>query len=456
MPEAMSVESRPRLAAKVRLRYDRKAERYMLLYPERGLVLNGTAADVAQLCTGEHTVRAIVEQLAVKYGQAADVVEREVLGFLTAMADRGLVRDGTPGESQLTRAFAPSHGGSAMRHRRLIVLIVTVLGAPSPSARWPRPSSRRRPGSRAGRRSRPPHRWRPSPRRRRPTPAAQIPVDKLKLPPGFKISVWADGIHNARTMAWGSKGTLFLGSRVAGNVYAVVDRGGTREVKVIAKGLTQPSGLAFKDGTLYVAEIPRLLKFENIEASLDSPPAPKVVYDYPKEAHHNWRYLAFGPDGKLYFNMGAPCNICMPPDTHANISSVNPDGTGFEYVRVRRAQQRRLRLPPRDQGALLHQPRPRLGWGTTSPNDTLHHAPRSGPALRLPVLPPGRRARPRLRQGAVVQRVRAAAAEARAPRGRHRHPVLHGRHVPAAVQERGLRRAQGLLEPHARRAATRS
>jgi pyrroloquinoline quinone biosynthesis protein D len=96
----MSVESRPRLAAKVRLRYDRKAERYMLLYPERGLVLNGTAADVAQLCTGEHTVRAIVAQLAVKYGQATDVVEREVLGFLTAMADRGLVRDGTPGESQ--------------------------------------------------------------------------------------------------------------------------------------------------------------------------------------------------------------------------------------------------------------------------------------------------------------------------------------------------------------------
>jgi glucose/arabinose dehydrogenase len=97
-----------------------------------------------------------------------------------------------------------------------------------------------------------------------PTPAAQIPVDKIKLPPGFKISVWADGIHNARQMAWGSKGTLFVGSRVANNVYAVVDRGGKREVKVIAKGLSQPSGLAFRDGALYVAEIPRLLKYENI------------------------------------------------------------------------------------------------------------------------------------------------------------------------------------------------
>jgi coenzyme PQQ biosynthesis protein PqqD len=100
MPESMSVESRPRLAAKVRLRYDRKSERYMLLYPERGLVLNATAADVAQLCTGEHTVRAIVEQLSVKYGQAAGVVEQEVLAFLAAMADRGLVRDSTAGQSE--------------------------------------------------------------------------------------------------------------------------------------------------------------------------------------------------------------------------------------------------------------------------------------------------------------------------------------------------------------------
>jgi coenzyme PQQ biosynthesis protein PqqD len=94
VPEVFSVESRPRLAPKVRIRYDRKTSRYMLLYPERGLVLNGTAADVAQLCTGEHTVRAIVEQLAAKYGQAAGVVEREVLDFLATMADRGLVKDG--------------------------------------------------------------------------------------------------------------------------------------------------------------------------------------------------------------------------------------------------------------------------------------------------------------------------------------------------------------------------
>lgn len=95
MPDAISLESRPRLAAKVRLRYDRKAERYMLLYPEKGLVLNPTAADVAQLCTGEHTVGAIVAQLAGKYGQDVPTVEREVMNLLVALAERGLVQEAT-------------------------------------------------------------------------------------------------------------------------------------------------------------------------------------------------------------------------------------------------------------------------------------------------------------------------------------------------------------------------
>jgi glucose/arabinose dehydrogenase len=210
-----------------------------------------------------------------------------------------------------------------------------------------------------------------------PTPANQIRIDRIKLPQGFTISVWADGIHNAREMAWGSKGTLFLGSRVAGNVYAVVDRGGRREVKVIAKGLTQPSGVAFRDGALYVAEIPRLLKFENIEANLDNPPAPKVVYTYPPEAHHNWRYLAFGPDGKLYFNMGAPCNICIPPATHANISRVNPDGSGFEYVAYGVRNSVGFDFHPVTK-ELYFTNHGRDWMGDDVPNDTLHHAPRAG------------------------------------------------------------------------------
>ena len=105
----------------------------------------------------------------------------------------------------------------------------------------------------------------------------------------------------------------------------------------------------------------------------------RCVYDIlPRDLPHGWKYLAFGPDGKLYFNIGAPCNICIPPDTHANISRVNPDGTGFEYCGPRRPQQRGVRLAPGDQGALLHHPRPRLARATTSPSDRFDHAPRKG------------------------------------------------------------------------------
>jgi glucose/arabinose dehydrogenase len=217
----------------------------------------------------------------------------------------------------------------------------------------------------------------PVPAPPQPTPAAQIQVDKIKLPQRFKISVWADNMLNARQMAWGAKGTLFVGTRVAGNVYAVTEKGGKREAKVLLKGLTQPNGLVFKDGALYVATIPTLLKYENIEANLDNPPAPKEIYTFPKDAHHNWRFLILGPDGKLYFNMGAPCNICMPPDTHANVARMNLDGTGFEYVAfgVRNSV-----------GADFHPVTKELyftnhgrDWaGDDFPHDTLHHAPKKG------------------------------------------------------------------------------
>jgi glucose/arabinose dehydrogenase len=166
-----------------------------------------------------------------------------------------------------------------------------------------------------------------------PKAAGEIPVDKIKVPAGFKVSLWAHGINNAREMVWGDKGTLFVSSRVAGNVYALVDKGDAREVKVIAKGLNLPNGVAFKNGTLYIAEVSRITKMVGIEDKLDNPPAMEVVYDIlPRDLPHGWKHLAFGPDGKLYFNIGAPCNICVPPDTHANLSRVNPDGTGFEYV----------------------------------------------------------------------------------------------------------------------------
>ena len=211
-----------------------------------------------------------------------------------------------------------------------------------------------------------------------PTAASQIPVGKIKLPPGFSISVWADGLHNARQMAWGDKGTLFVSSRVAGNVYAVVDKGATREVKTIAKGLNLPNGVAFKDGTLYIAEISRITKMEGIEDRLDNPPAMTVIYDVlPRDVPHGWKYLAFGPDGKLYFNIGAPCNYCMPPDTHANISRINPDGSGFEYYArgVRNSVGFDWHPVTKDLYFTMHA---RDWLGEDVPNDTFNHAPRPG------------------------------------------------------------------------------
>jgi glucose/arabinose dehydrogenase len=166
-----------------------------------------------------------------------------------------------------------------------------------------------------------------------PLAAEKIPVGKIKVPPGFKVDLWAAGVHNARAMALGSKGTLFVSSRVASNVYALVDKGGKREVKTIAQKLDMPNGVAFRDGALYVAAQNRILRWDGIEDKLDNPGDPVVVIDsLPKHQPHGWKYLAFGPDGKLYFNIGAPCNICLPPETNANIARINVDGTGFEYV----------------------------------------------------------------------------------------------------------------------------
>jgi glucose/arabinose dehydrogenase len=127
----------------------------------------------------------------------------------------------------------------------------------------------------------------PIPQPPAPKAPGEIPVDKIKLPPGFKASLWAHGLNNARAMTWGDKGTLFVSSRTAGNLYAVVDKGGQREVKTLAKGLNLPNGIAFKDGILYVAEIHRITKMVGIEDQLDNPPAMEVVYDtLPKDVPH--------------------------------------------------------------------------------------------------------------------------------------------------------------------------
>jgi glucose/arabinose dehydrogenase len=166
-----------------------------------------------------------------------------------------------------------------------------------------------------------------------PTAGDKLPVDKLKVPNGFKIEVYAAGVGNARTLRQGDKGTVFVGSRLLDKVYAIVEKDGKREVKTIYSGLYRPHGLAFKDGTLYIAELSRISKVEKIEDNLDNPPKPVVIYDdLPKDEAHGWKFLTIGPDDKLYFQIGAPCNICMPSPAHAQIRRINLDGSGAEVV----------------------------------------------------------------------------------------------------------------------------
>jgi glucose/arabinose dehydrogenase len=162
---------------------------------------------------------------------------------------------------------------------------------------------------------------------------SDIPVASLKAPPGFKVELWASGAPNARSMTFGSKGTLFVGTRFVGNVYAIVDKGGKREVKTIAKGLHRSNGVAFKDGSLYVAELSRIVRYDDIENRLDNPPAPVVVFDgLPKDEPHGWKYLALGPDGNLYFQIGSPGNVVMPPYSHATLNRLNLKTNKLEVV----------------------------------------------------------------------------------------------------------------------------
>jgi glucose/arabinose dehydrogenase len=161
-----------------------------------------------------------------------------------------------------------------------------------------------------------------------------LPLETIKLPPGFSISV-AARVPNARAMTWGDAGTLFVGSTSAGTVYAVTfapDGRGEAAVRKIATGLREPAGVAFRAGALYVSAVDRILRFDDIERRLADPPAPVVVTDrFPTDGHHGRKFIAFGPDGKLYVPVGAPCNICEPvPTRYANLNRMNPDGSDFE------------------------------------------------------------------------------------------------------------------------------
>ncbi|MEA2892194.1 MAG: hypothetical protein QOI05_2987 [Bradyrhizobium sp.] len=163
--------------------------------------------------------------------------------------------------------------------------------------------------------------------------ADKLPVAKLKVPPGFNIEVYAAGMANARSMAEGDKGTVFVGTRLVGNVYAIANKDGQRSVKTLASGLYRPNGVAFKNGTLYIAELSKVSKIDKVEDNLESSPKPTMIYDnLPKDEAHGWKFIAIGPDNKLYVPVGQPGNNVLHSDAHGQIRRLNLDGSGAEVI----------------------------------------------------------------------------------------------------------------------------
>ena len=209
-----------------------------------------------------------------------------------------------------------------------------------------------------------------------------IHLDRIKLPPGFEIGLYARNVPNARSLTISPKGIVFVGTRQAGKIYAVLDIDQNQradEVITIAEGLNMPNGVAFWNGALYVAEVNRILRYDQIEETLRTPPKPVVVNDtFPKDQHHGWKYIAFGPDHKLYIPVGAPCNVCEKKDPrYASIMRMNPDGSdlsiyahgirnsvGFDWHPV--------------SGELWFTNNGRDWMGDDLPPDTLHHAAVAG------------------------------------------------------------------------------
>jgi glucose/arabinose dehydrogenase len=207
---------------------------------------------------------------------------------------------------------------------------------------------------------------------------SKLPLERVKLPPGFEITVFAEGVANARSMALGDKGTLFVGSMSAGNVYAIKHDGKkATQVKTLASRMNLPNGVAVKDGALYVAEIDKVWRYDAIESSLDAPKPVQVYGKYPTDKHHGWKFIRFGPDGWLYVPVGAPCNICDREPPYASITRLAPDGSAMEvYARGVRNSVGFDWHP--ETGELWFTDNGRDMMGDDVPPDELNHAPKAG------------------------------------------------------------------------------
>lgn len=212
--------------------------------------------------------------------------------------------------------------------------------------------------------------------------AQGLPLHQITLPARFEISIYANSVPDARSMALSPNGTLFVGTRSAGNVYAIIDRnrdGKADEVVTLLRGLNTPNGVAFRGGALYVAEVNRILRYDDIEAHLKNPPAPVVVYDgLPRDRHHGWKFIAFSPDGWLYIPVGAPCNVCEREDArYASIMRMKPDGTQLEIFARGVRNSVGFDWHPRT-GELWFTDNGRDWMGDDLPPDELNHAPHPG------------------------------------------------------------------------------
>jgi len=213
-------------------------------------------------------------------------------------------------------------------------------------------------------------------------------LHRIHLPPGFVIRVYATGVPNARSLALGDDGTVFVGSRRAGKVYALVsgnDREKAGEVLVIARGLMAPDGVAFRDGSLYVSDVYRILRYDRIEANLRHPPSPVVMSTaFPGDANHGWKFIRFGPDGWLYVPVGMPCNICKPADErYGTITRMRPDGSGFEIFARGLRNSVGFDWSPQT-NELWFTDNGRDSLGDDLPPDELNHAPRAGMNFGFP------------------------------------------------------------------------
>jgi len=217
-----------------------------------------------------------------------------------------------------------------------------------------------------------------------------LPLHLIRLPSGFSIQVYANDIPGARSLTRSPSGTLFVGTRRNGTVYAVVERNGDfRADKVyrLADNLNMPNGVAFRKGDLYVAEVHRVIKFEDIEQHLERPGAPVVVNDtFPKKKWHGWKFIRFGPDNLLYVPVGAPCNVCDESDPRfASIMRMRPDGSRLEIFARGVRNTVGFDWHP-DTRELWFTDNGRDWMGDDRPPDELNHAPQKGLHFGFPYL----------------------------------------------------------------------